>query len=301
MTTPTMTPRLITVEQAIGLLDQNNDWNRSIRDATVRRYRRLMLTGGEKGFRRLSPAPIVIYRDPAGIESDQVLDGQRRLSAQVLANVPMEYYVYYTVDKNLASVCIDQGDPRTPTDQLKMLKLPRAELVAGTLRLLYQFDNDPYWMVGNRGDGRLPTDSATAPKAPRGLNPAWVELQEILDRDTDRLLRSVENGAVLWRKIPLRQLPKAALCALNYQFDVADAVGAQYFWALVSSPSSAARGTGPYFLNQYLDNKFQARERVKSRAGVALTRKAWWNHRHPEESMERLRFAATDSFPGVAG
>jgi hypothetical protein len=178
--------------------------------------------------------------------------------------------------------------------------VPYAPLVGSTLKMLYRFENDPLYAPGNRGDGYWPNDPLSARK-PKRPDPNWVELEELFRKDPEGIVRAVETGRVQWRKDPTCQLPSSVVCATNYEFRKLDIVGAQDFWALICSPSNAAENTAPWALHNLLKNMYKDRERVGERVGVAFVRKAWAGYRDPSELVRRMRFAGTDSFPGLAG
>jgi len=108
-TEPHCTRMTVTPARAAHWLEYANTNNRSVRDAHVRQLARDMA----QGRWRLTHEAITF--DPHGV----LLDGQHRLWAVVIANVPVEMHVWFGVTNDALAV-IDRGKTRTLSDQLRL-------------------------------------------------------------------------------------------------------------------------------------------------------------------------------------
>jgi hypothetical protein len=106
---PTMTRIMVTPSQAARWLDNQNNRNRPVIDAVVKRYARAMKTGRW----RLTHQGIAF--DQHGL----LLDGQHRLWAVVEANVPVDMHVWFNVPAD-GVMAIDDGKGRSVLDQLRL-------------------------------------------------------------------------------------------------------------------------------------------------------------------------------------
>lgn len=94
----------ITPDMAREMLDKNMENNRRVNHDAVRRYARIMKAGGWN----------LTHQGIAFDEQDRLIDGQHRLQAIVLANVPVEMMVTYGVEHTEGeSLTIDMGRKRT--------------------------------------------------------------------------------------------------------------------------------------------------------------------------------------------
>ena len=98
----------LTVKDAAFLLE-NNDVNRQIRTRNVNSYAKDM----EMGLWRSTGEPIKVSR------TGRLLDGQHRLTAQILAGIDMEYLMVSGLDDKAQSL-MDQGAARTATDAARL-------------------------------------------------------------------------------------------------------------------------------------------------------------------------------------
>ncbi|MCG3181420.1 MAG: hypothetical protein BIFFINMI_03813 [Phycisphaerae bacterium] len=106
---PSMNRITVTPSQATRWLDNQNNLNRPVIRAVVKRYARAM----KAGQWRLTHQGIAF--DPHG----RLLDGQHRLWAVVEADVPVEMHVWFNVPADEAMV-IDGGKGRSIADQLRL-------------------------------------------------------------------------------------------------------------------------------------------------------------------------------------
>ena len=131
MTTPEITVSMETVtpEQAEAWLTNNNSRNRHIRERHAQQLARKMFEG------KWMPSSMISF-DCHG----RLLDGQHRLRAQVLAQVPATY----VVQRNLPTEAqneIDQGAKRSSSDILTLNGVGKASgTLAAALRTLKTWD-----------------------------------------------------------------------------------------------------------------------------------------------------------------
>ena len=94
----------ITPDMAKAMLEKNMKNNRRINHQTVKRYARIMKAGGWN----------LTHQGIAFDENDQLIDGQHRLEAIVMANVPITMMVTYGVQHTDGEAfTIDTGTKRT--------------------------------------------------------------------------------------------------------------------------------------------------------------------------------------------
>lgn len=264
-------------------------WNRSLRDATVEKYTRLM--AGDK-WRQYAPQPLVILEGP---DHDRLVDGQRRIAAQIRhgrknPDFSMGYFVYRTKDETLASAAIDKGDPRRANDEIAMMQIERPIVVAGALRMLYAMRRNPLFVEGNDGSGWFPDDPKGSDR-PKRPDPAWVELRMILEEDEDFMVESFNAGYDYSYKFPLKQLPRSVVTAMHYRLSKLDKIGAEVFWSQVTSPQTAEVGGGPRLLHDYLEGLYLERKRLTGTAGIRkaifCVSLAWDMWKNPEQHKTR--------------
>jgi hypothetical protein len=104
----------ITPEYARELLKANGA-NRSLRKQLVRTYANEMLAGRW----RITGEAIQFGTD------GRLLNGQHRLNAVVMADVPVTFLVIYGIDPD-AQLVMDSGAKRTAGDALGLLEIPNA-------------------------------------------------------------------------------------------------------------------------------------------------------------------------------
>lgn len=121
----------ITPERARVLLERNMQ-NRNLRKAVVAAYARDMAAGAWK----MTGAPLILST------AEDVIDGQHRLAACILADVPFTTVVNYTDDLSIHGA-IDTGLKRTVADELKFRGESNVHALAATLKLLWLYDRDP--------------------------------------------------------------------------------------------------------------------------------------------------------------
>jgi hypothetical protein len=96
----------VTPDMARKMLE-HNDGNRPKKKSVVARYAAVMLAGNWS----LSPDGLIFGRD------GRLLQGQHRLSAVIVADVPIDFVVWTNVDDNVFRV-LDRGAIRTASDAL---------------------------------------------------------------------------------------------------------------------------------------------------------------------------------------
>lgn len=135
------TQMTITPKMAAEMLTRNKR-NRRLSAQTVRSYAKAM----KEGKWQLTPDCISFY------ESGELRDGQHRLNAVVMAEVPVEMTVAYDVPNG--SIICDKGKPRSILDILRMNDLPPAvanknsvSMACGLFRYIGPRDINPSYIV----------------------------------------------------------------------------------------------------------------------------------------------------------
>lgn len=118
----TMTP-----QWAQELLDRQSFKNRPLRKNVVARYAREMAAGRW----RLTHQGLLI-----DIDTNEVVDGQHRLHACVVAQKPFETVLTFMDGAAALFPSVDQGTKRSPGDTLAMIDVPDATKTAAALRHL---------------------------------------------------------------------------------------------------------------------------------------------------------------------
>jgi hypothetical protein len=131
MSTPQITIETITPEQAKAMLDASEFENRPLRSNVARIYAQDM----QEGRWQLTGEPIVM-------NGTSVINGQHRLTACTLANVPFTTAVMRNAEASVYEV-IDSGFKRTVGDVLRSEGHANSRLVAAIANvvLLYQADS----------------------------------------------------------------------------------------------------------------------------------------------------------------
>jgi len=114
-----------------------NTMNRNTSPVVIKRYARDLLR--ENGWDFLAADPIRLN------EHGEILDGQQRLEALVLAgetnpDVVLKTWLYWGIPTS-SQVKMDQGRPRSRTDQLVIRKMPNARDRSSIASLLLQWEN----------------------------------------------------------------------------------------------------------------------------------------------------------------
>jgi hypothetical protein len=126
----------ISVSRAQEML-KRNDINRNTSPVVIKRYARDMLR--EDGWDFFAADPIRVNKD------GEILDGQQRLEALVLAgetnpDVVLKTWLYWGIPTE-SQVKMDQGRPRSRTDQLVIRKMPNPRDRSSIASLLLQWQN----------------------------------------------------------------------------------------------------------------------------------------------------------------
>jgi hypothetical protein len=179
-----ITPTLVTPRHAATLLI-NNTHNRPIRKPFLRQLVKAMKEGD---FRFVG--------DPVRISVDgTILDGQHRLTAIVLSDVP-QTLMLLTGLANEDQLYMDQGQRRSPGNQVGLqLEVPQANAVAGVGRLVHR------WLNGNIVHPQYPT------------NP---ELVRFIREDEEGFVSAMQRSKILARDAKAGGAPSgAALYRMN--------------------------------------------------------------------------------------
>lgn len=171
---------LITPQKAQELLDKVPDYQRAIRKKVVARYAEDMANGHWNQNTDFIDNPIVVSRE--GV----VLNGQHRLRAIVLANIPVFMPVQYGA--NAANYSFyDNGLKRTAGDQLNV---KNANVVAAIATMIIAAER------GNRGIGGILSGEKTS-----SARVSRAEVIEYAQEHEDFLQRCAANGERIRRGV----------------------------------------------------------------------------------------------------
>jgi hypothetical protein len=176
---------VITPSQGAAILKEYNTKNRAFQSGVIDRVKHALVVGDWK-----CNGETIIFSS-----SGVLLDGQNRLKACVLADVPITTWVVFGADPDVFPT-IDRGRNRGLGDDLSIRKEPNYSLAAATVRLVYEYAN------GNRSQMILSSIATSR------------ELIEYLDANPI-MRESIHFAAVSRKSIPI---PTRISAALHYLF-----------------------------------------------------------------------------------
>lgn len=254
-------PVTITPRTAKKYLAKNTK-NRPVNVATVEMYADLM----RRGLWILNGD--VIRFD----EADELIDGQHRLMACVLANTSFQSYVVTDLPKG-AFDTIDQGKPRRHNDVLAAAGEENYTVLAGALNVLVRLRNPNF-------ETCKPKFAAHDLKALLKANPGLR--QSVLESRSAKVIAPSKVAALL------------------YVFGLRDAERAKLFFERVESGLGLTKDMPEYILRQTLMVKPAHGARLSATHVVALTIKAW-NAVVDNVPLRSLRYIASEEFPTISG
>jgi hypothetical protein len=156
--------------------DKAQEWLRTVKEDRLLRekWAQTLSKDMKSGRWMVTPQGIVLDED------GNVIDGQHRLRAVVIAGVPVEFWVTEGAPRETYQV-LDGGRSRTLADRLTAIGTPHAPQLAALARRVY------CWK----------TDQPMADRVPA----THLELQEVID--TDPLIKKAAVFAHRWRGKPV--------------------------------------------------------------------------------------------------
>jgi hypothetical protein len=148
-------------------------------------------------------------------DAGQLLDGQHRLSAIVLANRSVEIMVTEGLPRDTFDV-IDNGRSRTAADALKIAGISHSSAIAPAVRLIHGYDH-----LGAR-----PWDLSAS-----GVTPA--DIRKYAERyDSDQLVEAVRHGAAVGRRLSGSRAAYSAAYFVSRRWALAAGIEDDYLiWA----------------------------------------------------------------------
>jgi hypothetical protein len=251
---PSWSLETITPSQAAEWLEKYNTANyRKLGQTTVKKYADLL----RRGEWPLTSASISFGAD------GRLLDGQHRLAACALADVPLTTFVVRGITSD-AELYIDTGKPRSFSDYLRYLGEKNSTALATTLNILYFMLNEKPESLVNKS----------------GAVPA-AELLEVLDKHPQI------RDAVSWAGSARKQIPgitQSYLAAARYLFarvedpdPVSLAADVDWFFARLADGTELAQTDPVRLLREVLHRNSRTTmvNRMHSSVIFALTIKAW--------------------------
>lgn len=268
-TTPPASPSVvleICPDLAKHILETRNNNNRDVRPAKIKLFVRAML--GDPGW--FLTGDTVKF----GVNGE-LLDGQNRFRASVLANIPIRTHIVFGVDPAAFAV-LDSGAGRTSGDTFKVAGVRNHGIASQATRWLMIFDN---------------------PKMDRGISISNADLFEYYVKRVNHDL--LESSIQRAKKTNRRTLPKGSLAAMMYLFTKRDAKTAAIFAHDLEKNMRSAR-----CLADKIDwLKEQTGSRVKETIVTALTVRTWNSYRSEDlirrRDDTRLRWTDDEPHPTI--
>lgn len=216
-----------------------------------------------------------------------ILDGQHRLHAIVLADKPVETFVVEGLPPQVQET-MDMGRKRLLSDVLHLRGETNTIVLAATVNALYRWEN-----------GRLYGSSGGI-----STNPTVGEALQILEERGDDIRRAVRSASRVANKVPI-STTTVAVCWLKFS-DLSEE-DCRDFWEAVSTGfylngDAALTDSGPYALARYAQRNSQANKRVAPHIMHALVIKAWnaYRNNHKVTTLSwRPGGARPEPFPEV--
>lgn len=204
-----------------------------------------------------------------------LVDGQHRLTAVVIANVPAEFWLITGQDEATRTV-IDVGKARTLADTLTIAGYGRGQTSsAAAVSLLYRYEND---LLATMGNSRIPND---------------VLLEFVKTLDMERMRHSVNEAQTCQAPVP--QFNRSALAALFYLAYSIDVFEAAAFIERLKTGANLSSGDPELTLRNSVGRLDHTKRNTWH---FCLYAKAW-NARRLGKSINVLRFTDSEKIPVV--
>jgi hypothetical protein len=251
---------------ARALLDLNTH-NRTVTEARVETLSRSMREGRW-----------LLINNGIGVDvNGDLTDGQHRLLAVVLSDIPVEFYIHTGLDPKTRTV-IDTGRARTLADTLAITGFGHGQSnLAAAARLLYRYEND---LLVNTVVGGLPHD---------------VLLEYIQTSLNYELLSRVD----LFAQGASRQIPgsnRSALTAAAYLFSERDVFDSNRFLERLRTGAGLSSGNAELCLRGVLARL--GKDRRNNTWHLCIYIKAW-NAFRTEKEVHALAYRVDELVPEV--
>lgn len=207
--------------------------------------------------------------------NDDLLDGQHRLNAVLIAGVPIESYVVRGVTHE-AFDTIDAGSPRQIKDVFaRQGKLFYSHLAAA-IRILFAFENNRI------SDGGQTSHMRNA------------QAIDVLERNPE-----IEESISKMSKNDIRKLlPISVAAAIHYRMSRKSVSQADAFWGSVASGEGLTKTMPVYHLRERLISNSASKAKLGKYDLMALAIKAW-NFYRTGRSLKKLVLAEREEFPTI--
>lgn len=206
-----------------------------------------------------------------------LIDGQHRLHACILAGMPIETYVVRGLE-HAAFDTIDQGKKRSSGDILARQGEKNCRMLAAAVKAVYEIENN--YVVTHKRAFR-----------PSLLHATLASCDDIRQVVSDCL------HAMKVNKVRSLINPGTA-CALMYLTRKSNRQLADSFWARVFGGEGLTKSMPEYLLRQRLTENTLSIARLPRDTVVALVIKAW-NAVKTGQSIKCLKWSSTEEFPMV--
>lgn len=213
--------------------------------------------------------------------NDNVLDGQHRLHAVILADKPIDSFVIEGLPPQ-AQETMDMGRKRLLSDVLHLRGETNTIVLAATINSLYRWEH-----------GRMHGSSGGTSN-----NPTVGEAIQLLEERGDDIRRAVRSASKVANRLPISTTTVAA-CWLK--FSDLDEEDCRDFWAAVTTGfhlngDAALANSGPYALSRYIQRNAQGHKKVPQHVLHALIIKAWNAYRR-NQAVNNLSWRPGGSRP----
>jgi len=223
-------------------------------------------------------------------EEGRCVDGQHRLFACTVANVPFETFMVTGLNGYAVLDTIDDCKKRSLSDSLKIREKPNAALLAASIRLLWCYENRRYPWVFEKRRG-----SDEAPVAPSKQMLLSVLAQHPGLEGACRWHNSASRGA---RKL----LPASYTVFLRYQLRRVDEEVGSDFTDRLMAGTDISQGEPLHLLRSRLVREAVRDFPLSPKFRLALAIKAWNRVYEGDDRLIRLSFnPAKESFPRISG
>jgi hypothetical protein len=261
LTTPEGSPSVV-LELSPDLnrhvLESRNNNNRDVRPAKIKLF-----------VRDLLEAHWMLTGDTVKFGTNgELLDGQNRLRASLIAQVPIRTHVVFGVDPKAFAV-LDSGAGRTSGDTFKVMGVANHSIAGQATRWLMIFEGS---------------------KIDRGVS---IPNADLFDHYVKHINKDLLQSCIAAAKKTTRTLPSGSLSAMLYLFHKKDRDTARIFAHDLEKNLRAAR----YLIAKIEHLREQTGSRVKETIITALTILTWNAYRSGTKITNKTQLKWTDDQP----
>jgi hypothetical protein len=239
----------VSPQETAEWLSTKNYKNRALSEWTVAKYVQEM----KRGRWKLSGKPLIFGK------SGRLLDGQHRLKACVVSNMPFETVVVYGAEDHVFDV-IDDGKVRTMADVLGINDISNPHEVAAGLRFIWDYATGAWRTKGAR---------------------TTIATKQLMEKMLDKH-RAIRDSAKVYATLRKRTggllLPPSLVVGLHYLFSLVDSDKADVFFTKFQSGLELTESDPVYALRQRLignERRKGGAVKLQQQAMYTYTVKAW--------------------------